>query len=283
MRDVARGWARRVALPLLLLLLSSCSGGTAGPVGTVAPGDGAPPAAVTGKVTVLAASSLTEVYRAIGAAFQGAHPGVTVEFSFAASSALAAQIEQGAPADVFASADEANMKKVTDRQLIAGAPLPFARNVPVIVVPAANRAGIVSPKDLAKPGAKIVLAGPEVPIGNYSRQIIDRLAADPAYGVAFKEATLKNVVSNEANVRAVLTKVELGEVDAGVVYRTDAKVSGEQVKIIELPAAANVVATYPVGVVAASKNQAAAKAFVAFVVGPEGQRVLQAAGFEAAR
>ncbi|MDA0302286.1 MAG: molybdate ABC transporter substrate-binding protein [Chloroflexi bacterium] len=234
-------------------------------------------------MTVLAASSLTEVYRTIGAAFQQANPGVTVEFSFAASSALAAQIEQGVPVDVFASADEANMKKVTDRQLIAGAPVPFARNHPVIVVPAANRAGIVSPKDLAKPGAKVVLAGPEVPIGNYSRQIIDRLSADPAYGAAFKEATLKNVVSNEANVRAVLTKVELGEADAGVVYRTDAKVSGERVKILEVPAAANVIAIYPVGVVAASKNQVAAKAFVAFLVGPEGQRALQAAGFEAAR
>lgn len=240
-------------------------------------------AALNGKVTVLAASSLTESYKKIGAAFQQANPGVTVEFSFAASSALAAQVEQAAPADVFASADEANMKKVTDKNLIAGTPVTFARNLPVIVVPAANRAGIATPRDLAKPGVKLVLAGPEVPIGNYARQIIDRLAADPAIGAAFKDAALKNIVSNEANVRAVLTKVELGEADAGIVYKTDVKVSGDKVKIVEVSPAANVVATYPIGVVAASKNPDAARVFVAFVTGPEGQRALAEAGFDAAR
>lgn len=237
-------------------------------------------APVSGKVTVLAASSLTEAYRQIGAAFQQANPGVSVEFSFAASSALAAQIEQGAPADVFASADEVNMKKVTDRRLIAGAPVTFARNLPVIVVPASNRAGITAPKDLSKPGVKLVLAGPEVPIGNYARQIIDRLAADPAYGAAFKDAALRNIVSNEANVRAVLTKVELGEADAGIVYKTDAKVSGDRVRIVEVPPSANVIATYPLGVIAASKNPDAARAFVDYVTGPEGQRALAAAGFD---
>lgn len=267
---------------------SSAPEPTATPATAAATGTATAPASPTaaplsGKVTVFAASSLTESYRKIGAAFQQAHPGVTVEFSFAASSALAAQIEQAAPADVYASADEANMKKVTDKHLIEGAPVPFARNLPVIVVPAANRAGIAAPKDLAKPGIKLVLAGPEVPIGNYARQVIDRLAADPAYGAAFKEATLKNLVSNEANVRAVLTKVELGEADAGIVYRTDAKVSGDKVKIVEVPAAANVVASYPIGVVAGSKNAAAAKAFVAFVTGAEGQRLLADAGFDAAR
>lgn len=284
--------ARRIAAVLMaaLVLAAAVVGCTGAPGtradqtpagGTAAATSTRPP--ITGRVTVFAASSLTEAYRQIGAAFQQANPGVTVEFSFAASSTLAAQIEQGAPADVFASADEVNMRKVTDAHLIAGEPVTFARNVPVIVVPASNRAGIATPKDLARPGVKLVLAGPEVPIGNYARQVIDRLAADPANGAAFREAALRNIVSNEANVRAVLTKVELGEADAGIVYRTDARVSGDRVKTVEVPAGVNVAATYPAAVVAASKNPEAARAFVAFVTGTEGQRALAAAGFDAAR
>ncbi|MGE3856475.1 MAG: molybdate ABC transporter substrate-binding protein [Dehalococcoidia bacterium] len=275
-RAISRRRAGVAALLLVASMLASCGTGAA-------PASRAAGEPLGGRVTVFAASSLTDVYRTIGVAFQQAHPGVTVEFNFGASSALAAQIEQGAPADVYASADEANMRKVAERDLIAGAPVTFARNRPVIVVPAANRAAIASPKDLAKPGVKLVLAGPEVPIGRYARQIIDRLAADPAYGAAFRDATLRNLVSNEANVRAVLTKVELGEADAGIVYHTDARAAGERVKAVDLPDTANVIATYPVGVVAASKNPDAARAFVTFVTGPEGQRLLADAGFDAAR
>lgn len=269
---VARGIA------LLVLLLSGCVAAT--PPADTSPAVSGP--AVTGKVTVYAASSLTDAFRAIAASFQQAHPGTTVEFNFGASSALAAQLEQAAPADVFASADAATMQRAVDRALIDGSPVTFARNLPVVVVPADNRAGIATPKDLAKAGVKIVLAGPEVPIGNYARQIIDRLAADPAYGAAFREATLKNIVSNEANVRAILTKVELGEADAGVVYRTDALASGARVRTVAVPDSTNVIASYPIAVVRAAKNRAAAAAFIAFVRGVEGQRILKAAGFDAA-
>ena len=229
-----------------------------------ATGTATPPRpAISGKVTVLAASSLTEAYRQIGAAFQQANPGVTVEFNFGASSALATQIDQAAPADVFAGADAANMTKLSARGLVEGVPAPFVKNLPVIVVPAANRAGIASAKDLARPGTKLVLAGPDVPIGNYARQIIDRLAATPEYGAAYRDAALQHLVSNEQNVRAVLTKIELGEAEAGIVYRTDALASKEKVRIIEIPAPSNVIALYPMGVLKASKQKDAANAFIA--------------------
>lgn len=267
------------------LVLAGCGG--AQPAATLRPTAATitstpAPRPLSGKFTVFAASSLTESFKAIGAAFQQGNPGVTVEFNFGASSALATQIDQGAPADVFASADAANMDKVAAKALIDGAPVAFARNTPVIVVPAENRAKIEAPRDLAKPGVKIVLAAADVPIGNYARQVIDRLTADPAYGAAFKDATLRNVVSNEANVRAVLTKIELGEADAGIVYRTDAAVSGAKVRTVALPDAANVIATYPIAVVQAARQAEAARAFVAFVRSAEGQRLLRTAGFDPA-
>jgi molybdate transport system substrate-binding protein len=233
-------------------------------------------------VTVFAAASLTESFKTIGEAFTKVNPGVTVEFNFASSSALATQIEQAAPADVFASADMPQMQRLVDKSLIDGPPATFVRNLPVIVVPANNSAGVAGPKDLAKTGVKLVLAAADVPIGNYSRQIIDKLTADPAYGPAFKDAALGNVVSNEANVRAVLAKIELGEGDAGIVYTTDARVSGDKVETIDIPEAANVIATYPIGVVADTDNREAAEAFVEFVLGEEGQSLLEQAGFDPA-
>ena len=271
-----------VALGLVTVLAAAC-GGNATPASTAtaaATTPAVPPLA--GKISVFAASSLTEAFKTIAADFQKANPGVTVEFNFAASSALATQIDQAAPADVFASADTANMTKLTDKSQIDGAPVTFAKNLPVIVIPADNKAGIASPKDLSKAGVKLVLAGPDVPIGNYARQIIDKLAATPEYGAAYKDATLKNLVSNEQNVRAVLTKIELGEADAGIVYKTDALVAKEKVKTVAIPDAANVIAVYPIGVVKTTKNKDAAAAFIKFVTGPQGQAALKAAGFDPA-
>lgn len=172
------------------------------------------------------------------------------------------------------------MQRLVDKELIAGAPAVFARNLPVIVVPADNPARIASATDLSKPGVKLVLAGEDVPIGRYARQVIGNLAADPAYGPAFKNAALANLVSNEANVRAVLAKIELGEADAGIVYRTDAMVSGDRVLAIAIPQSANVIATYPIAVVDSSENAEIAAAFVAFIRGTEGRRLLSDAGFE---
>lgn len=268
--------AALLTLITLAALASACEG--------VAPGR-SPTAAQplpTGKLAVFAAASLTDVFRAVGDAFTRAHPGLTVEFNFQSSSALATQIEQGAPADLFAAADLPTMARLSDRALIDGVPTTFARNTPVLVTSADNRAGILAPRDLARPGIKLVLAAPDVPIGNYARQVIDQLAADPALGLAYREATLRNIVSNEANVRAVLTKIELGEADAGIVYRTDARQSGTKVRTVAIPDAANVIATYPIAVIKASRHSAAAAVFLAFLRGPEAQRLLLDAGFDPA-
>jgi len=175
------------------------------------------------------------------------------------------------------------MQRLVSKALIEGQPSAFARNVPVIVIPFSNQANIMNPKDLANAGVKIVLAALDVPIGNYARQIIDKLAADTSSGVGFKDAALKNVVSNEANVRAVLTKVELGEADAGIVYQTDALISKESVKSIPIPDSANVVATYPIAVVRDAKDREAAAAFVEYIRGASGQAILATAGFESRR
>jgi len=280
------------ALASLMAVVIACSGGAkpeATPAATAAATKAATVAAtptaapVTGKVTVFAASSLTDVFKTIATAFQKANPAATVEFNFASSSALETQIEQAAPADVFASADTANMDKATAKALIDGTPVLFAKNLPVIVVPADNKAGIAAAKDLSKAGTKVVLAAADVPIGNYARQIIDKLAADPTYGAAYKDAVMKNIVSNEANVRAVFAKIEVGEADAGVVYKTDALVSGSKVKTVAIPDTANVIATYPIGVVKTTKNKDAAAAFVKFLTSAEAQAALKAAGFDAAQ
>lgn len=280
----ARWGLAMAAAALLAALLAACGGAndaraTPASAGGASASSTASPLA--GRVSVFAAASLTDVFRSIGSAFSKAHPGASVEFNFASSSALAAQIEQAAPANVFASADVPQMQRLADQGLLAESLAIFARNLPVIVVSADNGAGITTPKDLARPGLKLVLAAPDVPIGHYARQIIDRLAAEPGYGAAYKDATLKNVVSNEANVRAVLTKIELGEADAGVVYRTDALGARGKVKTIALPDGANVVASYPIAIVSGTRNAAAAAAFVAFVRGAEGQQLLQDAGFDA--
>jgi molybdate transport system substrate-binding protein len=278
---VSRQVPVQIVVAALFALVVACgSGGGSPATSTVTAATTPSRTPLSGKISVFAASSLTDVFRTEGVAFMKANPGVTVEFNFQSSSALAAQIEQAAPADVFASADVANMQRVVDKTFIADAPVNFVRNLPVIAVPADNKAQIATPKDLSKAGVKLVLAGPDVPIGNYARQVIDKLAADPAYGPAYKDAVLKNLVSNEANVRAILTKVELGEADAGIVYKTDALASGSKVKTVAIPDGANVIATYPIAVVKSSRNAGVAVAFVAYLRSADGQRLLREAGFD---
>lgn len=270
LRRVRRSGARAVLAICVLAALTACRFDSPATTGS----------RPSGTISVFAASSLSEALRAAGGTFARDHPGVTVTFNFQSSSALATQIEQAAPADVFASADSANMDRLVQHGLIASAPMDIALNVPVIVVPAANRAQISTLKDLAEPGVKLVLAGPDVPIGSYARAAIDRLAVDPAYGAGYKEKTLKNLVSNESNARAVLAKVQLGEADAGIVYRTDALLAGAQVVIVAIPQGANVTATYSAGVLQSSRNIATAAAFVAYLRGTDGQRLLREAGFD---
>ena len=232
-----------------------------------------------GEITVFAASSLTDAFKEAGARFQDQNPKTKVSFNFAASSALATQINEGAPADVFASADTAQMKVVTDKGNGSGDPVVFATNLPTIVVPKSG-SPVTSFADLAKPGIKLVLAAPEVPIGRYARDIFAN-ASKPSGGVSadFSDRALANLKSNEANVRAVLTKIQTGEADAGIVYSTDAATASNDVKLIEIPAAYTVIAQYPIVALKTSRNDAVAKAWVTFITSDAGKAILAKYGF----
>jgi molybdate transport system substrate-binding protein len=233
----------------------------------------------TTTLTVLAAASLTDSFKEIGVAFGKANPGVQVTFSFAGSQALRTQIEQGAKADVFASADTKNMDPLKTENLLGNTPQIFTRNVLTVIIPKANPAGLKELKDLTKPGVKLIFEDASVPAGNYTLQILDKLSADPAHGSDFKTKVLANVVSKETDVKAVVSKVSLGEGDAGVVYTTDAQVAADKLSTIAIPAQYNVIATYPIAVLRSSVNSALALKFVDFVLGADGQAVLKRYGF----
>jgi len=226
-------------------------------------------------VTVLAAASLTESFQAIGHDFEQQHPGeVSVRFGFGPSDGLAQQIQQGAPADVFASASEKWMDAVADDPGVSHR-ADFARNRLTIVVPASDPAGIERVDDLAKPGVKLVLAAEGVPAGDYARQMLDNA------GIA--DAALANVVSNEIDVKGVLQKVAAGEADAGIVYVTDVTPDVRtQVRAVAIPDDVNVIAQNPIAVVDGSDVPGLAATFVRYVEGP-GQDVLRSAGFLPAR
>ncbi|MCW2771626.1 MAG: molybdate-binding protein [Aeromicrobium sp.] len=218
-------------------------------------------------LTVFAASSLKGTFTEIGQKFEDANPGVTVTFSFAGSSDLVAQISQGAPADVFASADTENMDKATADGLVEGTPVNFATNTLEIATPPDNPAKVDSLDDLASPDVKTVICAAEVPCGAATAGLEKVAGVDIA------------PVSEEQSVTDVLGKVVSGEADAGLVYVTDVKGAAGQVIGIEVPEASQVVNTYPTAVLSGSSNASVARAFTAYVVGPEGQAVLAAAGF----
>ncbi len=224
---------------------------------------------------VFAAASLRDVFGTLGATFEQAHPGVQVRFNFAGSQELRTQIEHGAPADVFASADTRHMDAARAAGLVE-APTLLATNAPVIVVPADNPGKVGGLADLAKV-KRLVLGAPEVPIGAYTLQILE--AARARFGAEFPDRVQSRVVSRELNVRQVLTKVVLGEADAGVVYRTDARNAGDRVRVVEIPPEVNVVAQYPIAVVTRSPHPELARQWIALVTGAEGQAVLARAGF----
>lgn len=222
---------------------------------------------VSGDVVVFAASSLTEAFTEIGDAFEEAHPDVHVTFNFAGSGELVTQITEGAPADVFASADEANMAKLTDAEAAAGAPRTVARNTFEIIVEPGNPMAITGVADLADPDLIVVLCADTVPCGKGAAAII----ADAGVTVTPK--------SFEDKVKGVVTKVTAGEADAGIVFVTDVKAAGGDATGVEIPAELNVVNDYPVVVTKESANPVAAQAFVDFVAGDEGQEILAAQGF----
>jgi molybdate transport system substrate-binding protein len=252
---------------ILAVALSGC--GTSGASGS---GGSAHPV----RLTALAASSLTNVLPKIGRDFTRSHPGVTVSFSFGGTDSLTAQIEQGAPADVFAGASLKYGDQLAGEHLIDPY-RPFCTNRLVLVLPPSNPAAIASPADLAKPGIKLVVAAETVPVGAYTRKVLTNL--DATYGGGYDGKVLANVVSNEDSVESVLTKVSLGEADAGFVYVTDSKAAGAAVRTIELPEEAQAVATYPAAVVSASTNRTVAKEFVDFLLGGTAQELLQRAAF----
>ncbi len=227
-------------------------------------------------LTVFAASSLTEAFEALAAPFEAAHPGVDVRPTFAGSQTLRLQIEEGAPADVFASANQTHMDALLAAGLVRDA-APFAENGLVVIVPAADPSAIATFEDLPR-AARIVLGADNVPVGQYARQLID--SAGVRYGADFAAQVRANVVSEEANVRLVRAKVELGEADAAIVYRTDA-VGVPGVRVVPVPAELDVRARYPIATVSASAHPELAAQFVAFVRSAEGRAVLVARGFEA--
>ncbi|MEU6044361.1 molybdate ABC transporter substrate-binding protein [Streptomyces fimicarius] len=216
-------------------------------------------------LTVLAAASLTDVFKEAGAAYEKENPGTRVTFSFAGSQELAAQVKQGAPADALVTADTRTMDGLTGE---TGTPAVIAKNRLVIAVGEGNPEKVENLKDLSDAKLKVVLAAPEVPVGRYSKQILD------AQKIAVKP------VSQEPNVRAVLSKVELGEADAGIVYKTDAATATDKVDAIDIPDAENAVASYPAATLKGSKHSEAAAAFVAWLSTPAAQKILQGAGFQ---
>jgi molybdate transport system substrate-binding protein len=227
--------------------------------------DGAPTG--SGTVTAFAAASLTSAFQAVAAAFEKTHPDAKVQLNLAGSSTLAQQIEQGAPADVFASADETNMQQLVKTGAIAGTTQIFARNRLQIVVAPGNPKGITGLADLTKPGLTIALCGPTVPCGRYAAE-------------AFHKAGVTAPASSqELDVKAVLNKVAMGEADAGIVYVTDVRAAGSKVAGVDIPESSNVVARYPIAVVKDAPNLAAAITFMDYVLSPDGQQVLARFGF----
>jgi len=229
------------------------------------PGTSAPLA--TGTVIVFAAASLTGAFQAIASAFEKSHPTTKVQLNFAGSPTLVRQIQEGAPADLFASADEANMQKLIEHGDITGAPQLFARNTLQMVVQAGNPKHIAALVDLTKPGLTLALCGPTVPCGHYAAE-------------AFGKAGLTTpAASQELDVKAVITKVAMGEADAGIVYVTDVRAAGRAVVGVNIPEPFNIVARYPIAAMKGAPNAGAGAEFLAFVLSPEGQQILATFGF----
>jgi len=246
---------------------------------TTAPTD-VPTAAAGTTLNVFAAASLTDAFKAIAPAFEAAHPGVTIVYNFAGAQQLAAQINEGAPADVFASANTKQMDVVVaSSKVVSGTSQVFVRNRLAVIVPEANPAKITSLKDLANPGLKLIFEAKAVPAGQYTLDVLTKASKLPEYTEAFSATVLANVVSYEDNVRSVLSKIALGEGDAGVVYTTDAATQADTVTTVDIPDNLNVIATYPIAPLAGSASPELAKAFVDYVLSPEVQQVLAKYGF----
>ncbi len=244
---------------------------------TTVPGS---PTAIAGDLTVFAASSLTDAFTEAGHAFEVAYPGSSVRFNFAGSPTLRTQLAQGARADALAVADQGNMQAAFKQGLIVSPGPTFVRNRLAIIAPKPNRADVTSTADLASQGLKLVLASAEVPVGAYAREAIAKMDAEPAYGAGFGKRVLANVVSDEPNVKAVVTKVQLGEADAGIVYVTDVTASvADELTVIDIPDLYNVIASYPIAVTRDTPKSVLARTFIDFLLSDQGQTIMKRYGF----
>jgi molybdate transport system substrate-binding protein len=270
---------RMRALGVLALLTALTAGcGSSGSNGAAPGASTSTAAGPNGKLVVLAASSLKDVFPKVAAAFSKANAGANVEFSFAGSDELATQIQEGAPADVYAAASP----KYPDQLAAAGKldkPVPFATNTLVLATPSGfGKVGDLPA--LTAPGVKLVIGAAGVPVGDYTRTVLGAL--DATEGGSYSAAVMKKVVSEEQNVKGIVAKLISGDADAGFVYVTDVKAAGPSLRAIAIPASAKPSATYPIGVVHGASNPDLAARWVAFVLSPEGQGILRAAGFGAA-
>jgi molybdate transport system substrate-binding protein len=254
--------SRLLLVVLALLVATGCGSGSGS--GSSSGGSSAPSG---GRLVVFAASSLIDAFPKIATTYQQQHPGWKVEFEFLGSDQLAAQIQQGDPADVFAAASTKYPEQLQSQNLL-GKTTNFATNTLVLATPADNPAGISSVNNLGN--AKLVVGDPSVPIGAYTLTVLDNLGIKPSS---------LNIVSQEAKVTDIVTKLELGEADAGFIYTSDAKTAGDKLKSFKLPASAQATATYPIGIVTGSKNAKAAQQWIDLVMSPQGQQILVSAGF----
>lgn len=258
---------RVASLAALVFVLSSCSS-----IQTPLP------TAPQVNLTIYGASSLRAVLSKAQTEYAAANPGTTLTISTDSSAALETKIEQGAPMDVFLSADTANPQKLVDEGLAVGRVTKFAGNLLTVITPMGNPAGITSPADLAKSGVKVIAAGETVPITKYANELVANLSKQPGYPTDFVAGYTANIVSRQDNVAALVAQIELGEGDAGIVYVTDARTS-TRVVTISVPNDANVPATYSGVVVKGSLNATAAQAFLTWIAGPDGQTILASFGF----
>lgn len=241
-------------------------------------------AELQGDLTIFAAASLTEAFNELGQLFESDHPGASVRFNYAGSQRLRTQLEYGAQADLFASADWIQMRALMEQGLILGQPIDFTGNQLVILVPEPPiTSGVSGISGLDQPGLKLVLALPEVPAGRYTRAFIDNLRADPRFGEAFAEGLLANVVSREANVRGVAQKVAMGEADAGITYVSDAQAPfvASRVRQIPIPSQLNETARYPIATLSDTAQPELAQAFIELLRSETGQNILARHGFTA--
>jgi molybdate transport system substrate-binding protein len=236
------------------------------------------PARPTGELIVFAAASLTEPFTEMGTRLEATHPGLKILYNFGGSPTLRTQLEQGARADVFVSADAVQMELAKKSGVVQGETPVFVKNRLVVIVPRENPGQVTAFRDLARPGLQLDLAAPKVPVGNYSRQALQKATAE--YGAEFADRALRNVVSEEENVKQVVTKVQLGEADAGIVYVSDVtpKVSSA-VRMIPIPDAYNQIAAYPIALTQSVRNRVAAEMFLNFVLSAAGQATLKAHNF----